>query len=560
MPYVSPFMHREDFGTEDDDFILGSVGNDTISGFEGDDVLVGHRGKDVINGGSGDDVVDGGAGDDVMIGGSGDDVLNASQGDDRLNGGSGSDHYLLSGDAGDFVSITDTSGECDTMDFRGATTSAFINMGAGERSYVDGRVIELAGGEEITTPLDLLHVQDLSGSYSDELMTVKGFLDDLTTGVVTIAPDVTFGITSFRDKPISPFGAPDDHEFREDLALTPDISEFESIYATLVAGGGADGADGEEAQLTALQQIGLRAGSIGWRSDALRVAVLFTDAAYHEAGDYTGVPANNGDTVLDGTPEGTDEDYPSVAQAAMALSAEGIDVVFVTTSSVKSDYEELVKMLGFGEVVSLSNDSSDLIEAVTRGVKKLISTEIEKAIGGDLDDTIYGNALDNIIRGRAGDDTIDGDRGNDFIKGGAGDDDLSGGKGNDTLDGGAGDDNLKGGGGKDELLGGTGNDKLRGGSGSDRLNGGEGDDILDGQGKSDTFIFEGIWGDDTIKGFSPSGTGGADDLLMIDGVDDFETFSAFATQMGDDVVFDNGTSSILIRDIELADMSDADFI
>lgn len=575
MAYRDPHMMREDFGTEEDDVIIGSLGNDTITGEGGDDVLGGLTGRDLINGGDGDDVIDGGVGDDALIGGAGDDVIITTAGDDRVNGGSGSDHYVINGTAGDHVVITDTSGECDVLDARGAITSAEINMGAGETSYVDGRRITLSGGETFVSPLDLYMLQDLSGSFNDDLTTVNGLLPDFISGVQTLAPDVHFGVGSFIDKPTSPFGSPTDHEFLEQLGLTPDGSALITTYGGLTTGSGNDA---PESQLTALLQTAVRADTIGFREDALRVAVLFTDAAFHLAGDNAGPGPNNGDAVLDGSPPGVGEDYPEIIQVANAMNAEGLDVVFAVTADARSDYAALVKELGFGEVVTLSSDSSDLIEKVTRGVKRLTSTEIEKAIGGDYDDIINGNGLDNIIRGSGGDDTIRGNNGNDLLFGGLGDDVIQGGKGNDTLDGGKGNDLLNGGGGRDELSGGDGNDDLRGaggfdilnggagddtlrgGAGQDTLNGGAGDDLLDGQGKRDTFVFESNWGNDTIDGYSPSATGGADDVLMIEGVTDFATFAALATEVGDDVVFSNGTSSIRILDVELSDFTDADFI
>lgn len=60
-----------------------------------------------------------------------------------------------------------------------------------------------------------------------------------------------------------------------------------------------------------------------------------------------------------------------------------------------------------------------------------ISGLIEKAFGGDGNDTITGNAQNNVLSGG---------RGNDTLSGGAGSDRLEGGRGNNTLSGGAGND------------------------------------------------------------------------------------------------------------------------
>lgn len=63
-------------------------------------------------------------------------------------------------------------------------------------------------------------------------------------------------------------------------------------------------------------------------------------------------------------------------------------------------------------------------------------TSIENAEGGDYNDLITGNQLDNVLHGRKGDDTIDGYIGNDTIYGGKGEDIIDGGLGDDILHGG----------------------------------------------------------------------------------------------------------------------------
>ncbi|HWL79715.1 MAG TPA: proprotein convertase P-domain-containing protein [Roseomonas sp.] len=61
------------------------------------------------------------------------------------------------------------------------------------------------------------------------------------------------------------------------------------------------------------------------------------------------------------------------------------------------------------------------------------NTVIEHAIGGDGDDWLTGNGLDNKLIGGRGDDRLEGGAGNDTLYGGAGNDTLYGGDGNDTM-------------------------------------------------------------------------------------------------------------------------------
>ena len=85
---------------------------------------------------------------------------------------------------------------------------------------------------------------------------------------------------------------------------------------------------------------------------------------------------------------------------------------------------------------------------------------IENVTGGTGNDTISGNAADNILSGGDGNDLIGGSAGNDTLSGGAGNDTLDGGTGNDTLTGGDGNDTLNTGGGNDSLSGEAGDDTL----------------------------------------------------------------------------------------------------
>jgi hypothetical protein len=96
----------------------------------------------------------------------------------------------------------------------------------------------------------------------------------------------------------------------------------------------------------------------------------------------------------------------------------------------------------------------------------------EKAIGGDGDDRIYGNASANELQGGAGLDQLYGFGGNDIIRGGDDGDFLVGGTGNDELHGGLDGDSCFGEAGNDILLGEGGEDFLVGGAGRDRLEGG----------------------------------------------------------------------------------------
>ncbi len=217
-------------------------------------------------------------------------------------------------------------------------------------------------------PLDFVLLQDLSGSFSDDIPTVSSLVPSLVSSVLSIQPDTTFGVTSFVDKPISPFGASSDYVYQTDLALTTDTSLFQTTVDDLVT---LSGSDTPESQLEALMQVALRETEVGYRPNSRRVVLLTTDAPYHVAGD--GISAsittpNNGDDILDGSPAGTGEDYPDIDQVRSALISANIVPIFAVTSSEISTYQNLVDQLGFGVVEELTSDSSNLVDAITSGL------------------------------------------------------------------------------------------------------------------------------------------------------------------------------------------------
>jgi Ca2+-binding RTX toxin-like protein len=348
-------------------------------------------------------------------------------GNDVLLGGSGNDTYRINGSG--TKTILD-SGDNDTLDL------SLLDSGGGEVDLIDGGTVASTeikfGTGSGKLPIDLMVLQDLSGSFDDDVETVRALLDNLVDNVQLIQPDSSFGASSFVDKPVSPFGSDSsrDYVYKTDAKITKNIDVLKEAFYNMEV---LHGADGPEAQIEALYQVALRtiaddtttgttSDEIGFRPDSMRVVVLTTDAPYHQSGDhYTAVP-NNGDTILDGTPPGTGEDYPTVAQVKDALVQANIYPIFAVTSGDIATYQGLVKQLDRGDVVQLSSTSSDLIESITTGLNDYQADFIENIIGTNYDDELTGNSLDNRIEGGKGDDVLKGLGGNDHIVGGAGND------------------------------------------------------------------------------------------------------------------------------------------
>jgi pimeloyl-ACP methyl ester carboxylesterase len=231
--------------------------------------------------------------------------------------------------------------------------------------------------EETTTvtqlPLDVFLLQDLSGSFRDDLPVLQSSVDSLVAAVTAEQPDTSFGLGTFIDKPILPFGDPGDTLYDAPVSLTQNIDRFKLALRNSVIGSGEDD---PEAQLEALLQTALRADELGFRDGARRVVLVATDDTYHRVGD--GVEANifapnNLDTVLDGSPPGTGEDYPTVAAVRQALIDANLVPIFAVAGETLADYQALVDEFGFGSAVSLSSDSSNLVEALTDGLSRVAS-------------------------------------------------------------------------------------------------------------------------------------------------------------------------------------------
>jgi Ca2+-binding RTX toxin-like protein len=129
----------------------------------------------------------------------------------------------------------------------------------------------------------------------------------------------------------------------------------------------------------------------------------------------------------------------------------------------RNDQFELRNGQRVSGTIDAGGGSNNLVyPTYTTGVVVNLTTGTATGVGGGI------RHIQNVFGGLAN-DSLTGDAGDNVLAGGAGDDTLSGLGGNDVLLGGKG---------NDVLLGGAGRDLLVGGSGADRLDGGDSDDIL----------------------------------------------------------------------------------
>lgn len=379
--------------------------------------LIGNAANNKLEGDIGDDRLDGGDGDDIEIGGDGDDHLVSGSGHDTLAGGAGDDVYELEGGSAD---IEDFEGH-DTIDASEAEGDSHIDLSGDTDCVVENQTCHLGTGGTITGSLNVQFLQDLTGSFGDDIATVRSLVPQIVTALQSVQANAAFGVSTFRDKAFGAFGSAGDWVYRTENAIGITPSMLTDAYTAMIASGGADL---PESQLEALLQIGLRATTeVGFQSNAARFVVLFTDASFHVAGEglAAGIPmANNGDSILDGG--GIGEDYPMISQVKAALQAANIIPIFAVTGGFETTYQGLVTDLGRGTVVTLTANSSNVVSAITAGLTSATTTHIADAIGGAGHDTIIGNVGNNALTGNGGDDSLKGGLGDDSLNGGIGDD------------------------------------------------------------------------------------------------------------------------------------------
>lgn len=104
---------------------------------------------------------------------------------------------------------------------------------------------------------------------------------------------------------------------------------------------------------------------------------------------------------LDGTPAGAG-DVVKIINDIKLQALLDVNIIPILRQTVGADYQGLVDTFGFGTVVPLSSNSSDLVNAYFS--QKYLKLPIEVVNSGSGNDSITGNSLDNRLQA-AGNDT-----------------------------------------------------------------------------------------------------------------------------------------------------------
>ena len=126
---------------------------------------------------------------------------------------------------------------------------------------------------DVPRRLDFVLIVDLTGSYSDDLPTMKSLAPDIFDRVRSMASTSQFGLTTFVDFPFGPWGAPGEYAYRRDQPLTDDRATWVAAVNRMSNLGGGDF---PESQYEALYQTVTGAG---------REMPITTDGDYTDPGE-----------------------------------------------------------------------------------------------------------------------------------------------------------------------------------------------------------------------------------------------------------------------------------
>ncbi|MEN8114638.1 MAG: post-COAP-1 domain-containing protein [Actinomycetota bacterium] len=219
---------------------------------------------------------------------------------------------------------------------------------------------------DLPPALDVCLIVDLSGSYGNDLASIKalapGIWDDIVAGGVA---DLQMGLATFVDFPFSPWGGSSDYAYRLDQQLTPTKTTWVTAVNAMTIFWGNDG---PESQYEAFYQVATGAGNdvlpvgesrgdipadqgCNFRDDATKVAILTTDAPFHNAGDSGPFP------------------YPghSAADTEAALVAGDIVVIGLKAPGAGGELDALAAATG-GTTVATTSTSSDIASAILTGL------------------------------------------------------------------------------------------------------------------------------------------------------------------------------------------------
>ena len=251
-------------------------------------------------------------------------------------------------------------------------------------------------------PLDLVLLEDLSGSFGDDIVQLRSLAEDMVTRVRNeIQADTNFGLAAFIDKSEAPFGGfrlcnsnagntendCREYEYKNWLALTANDQDFKDTLDIMTASGGRDW---PESTLEGTFHTAICSEKTGWRPNARHILLISSDADFHVAGEGEIIRAlrphreyceqrDDADLFM----PGHQDDYPSPSMVRDAMLKNNVVPIFAVTAGGNFGgvvpeniplYEDLIAAWGFGFVTELASDSSNIIPAIFEAYTKTAET------------------------------------------------------------------------------------------------------------------------------------------------------------------------------------------
>jgi Ca2+-binding RTX toxin-like protein len=407
-------------GDENANLLVGNGGADTLNGAGGDDTLQGGGGSDVIDGGEGSDTVSfADIGVDVEVtleaDGSGSAVyvvngntitdtftnienILGSENDDRIvaNGAAGN---VIEGGAGDDTILG--GGGTDTLDGgEGIDTNSFANIGVGVTADLAAGTATYSPNANVTINETFANFENLEGTNAADSLT-----GDADANVLdgNDGADTLIGAAG-NDTLVS--DAQDVLDGGEGI----DTADFSDVAEENVTGGAftgvivdldvnSAGANGTPSQEGAILNAPPAAGGV--QIDDLSI----TDVENVIGTDFNdGLFGNNEVNVLEGG-AGNDIIHGFAGDDFLA-GGEGVDTALFSAApaGVVVDLSAQVSEEEFASIVAGETEATI---AATGGAGNNVLSGFENVVGSQSDDTITGNAQNNVINGNGGFDTAD---------------------------------------------------------------------------------------------------------------------------------------------------------
>jgi Ca2+-binding RTX toxin-like protein len=435
--------------------ITGTSGNDTLTGSFDSDSIYGLEGDDTIDGGESQDWLYGGEGNDtIFTGGSGSylfpDYVRDGPGNDSVFGGFG--QVAIFGSPGNDIYDGGNEGwsDFDEVFYSDALAGILIDL-----RLATGQVRSLASGDAARIGMDtLVNIEAVHGTDFSDTMYATGGAGNLVLHGAG-GNDLIFGNTGHD---IMFGGAGDDFIDGGNGIDNVDFGESASgVHVSLLITGPQDTGEGLDTILNVEGVSGTWFDDvlIGNDGDGYFFGGLGGNDQIFGGGGDDFIEVIEGTNLLDGgngddliiSAGGTDvinggagDDEIWAGYGALIRGGAGNDMLNGSNGLDTADYSDAI------DLVTVSLLSHFAIEYVAPGLDEYYEDslyDIENVIGGNFNDTLFGDDWHNHLEGGLGNDSLGGWHGDDVLIGGDGNDTLTGGMGEDVLTGGNGNDRFE---------------------------------------------------------------------------------------------------------------------